>query len=282
MLKILLLFFSINLFAQSKIDPAKFKVFNPNETSVEYNEIYTQNFFFGNFGLKQIVKAIPINYDNVKSLKIFATNDTQNNALIMELNYNPEKKLTHMKIEDNLMGEPLSVKYIYKDGLIKEEIFTTEDGIKSNHFYYNENKMIVENVKGVLDIYNKKDQVLYKTSYWDGNLVFMDIIEGKCRITQYRKQDINKICFSNFQLKEPLKIEEFTASEDQSGKVILEQDKSLELKKNSEQNYSILNNNKELYILTLDKNNRLEKFDFLGIRSQKVKPITFTFSYTYY
>lgn len=282
MLKILLLFFSINLFAQSKIDPAKFKVFNPNETSVEYNEIYTQNFFFGNFGLKQIVKAIPINYDNVKSLKIFATNDTQNNVLIMELNYNPEKKLTHMKIEDNLMGEPLSVKYIYEDGLIKEEIFTTEDGIKSNHFYYNENKMIVENVKGVLDIYNKKDQVLYKTSYWDGNLVFMDKIEGKCRITQYRKQDINKICFSNFQLKEPLKIEEFTASEDQSGKVILEQDKSLELKKNSEQNYSILNNNKELYILTLDKNNRLEKFDFLGIRSQKVKPITFTFSYTYY
>lgn len=282
MLRVFLLIISINLFAQSKIDPAKYKVFEPNEKSVEYNEIYTQNFFFGNFGLKQIVKAIPVNYDKVKSLKIFATNDTEKKTLVMELNYNIQGRLTQMKVEDKLIGEPLSVKYLYQDDLIKEEVFTTEEGVKSNHFYYFENKMIIENVRGVLDIYNKKDQILYKTSYLDGNLVFIDKIEGKCRITQYRKQDINKICFSNFQLNEPIKIEEFTASEDKNGKIILAKDKSLELKKNTELNYAILNNNSELYTLTLDKNKRLEKFEFLGIKSQKIKPITFTFSYTYY
>lgn len=269
-------------FSQSKIDPAKFKVFNPDENSHVYNEIYTQNFFFGNFGLKQIIKAIPINYQNVKSIKVLATNDTQKNAQVMELFYDKDGKLTQMKINDNLMGEALDVNYVYENGVIKEENINTEDGKKSNKFFYTEGKMIIENVKGVLDIYNRRENVLYKTSYLDGNLVFMDRLEGKCRVTQYRKQDINKVCFSNFKLEQPLTIDEFTTSEDTRGNLVLQKDKQLDLKQIDEFNYAIYKNKIELYKVALDSEMRLKSFDFHGIKSEHVRPISFSFTYTYY
>src|SRR5690606_2475437 len=175
--------------------------------------------------------------------------------------------------------------YIYKDNLISEEIFTTSEGKKTNKFYYANGKMSVETSKGMFDNYSLKDQILYKTSYLNGKLVFKERIEGKCRITQYQQEDINKICFSNFNFQLPFSLEEFMPVEDvKTGKTTLVKDKSIEIKKQSESEseYSIFSNQKEVYQLYLDKDLRIKEFKFLGNKSENVKPIQFSFKYEMY
>lgn len=283
LLKIVILVLSVNLFAQGKTDMSKFKTFAPDENSVKFNEAYTQNFFFGNFGIKHLINAIPINEKSVKTIKVSTDTKTQKNQTAMDFAFDPEGKLIQMKISELLSGEAVTVDYVYKENLISEEIFTTSEGKKSNKFYYSEGKMNVETSKGMLDIYSLKDKILYKTSYLDGKLVFKDRMEGKCRITQYKQDDINKICFSNFNYQIPFTLEEFTSNENvKTGKISLVKDKTIEVKKQSETQYSIFSNQKEVYQLDLDKDSRIKEFKFLGNKSENVSPISFIFSYTYY
>lgn len=278
LLKIIILVLSVNLFAQGKTDVSKFKTFTPDENSVKFNEAYTQNFFFGNFGIKHLINAIPINEKGVKTMKVLSDKET-----MMDFSFDSNGNLTQMKVARALSGDDITVDYVYKDNLISEEIFTTSEGKKTNKFYYSQGRMNVETSKGMLDVYTLRDKVLYKTSYLDGKLVFKDRIEGKCRITQYKQDDINKICFSNFNYQIPFMLEEFTSLEDvKTGKVSLKKDKTIEVKKQSETQYSILSNQKEVYQLELDKDLRIKEFKFLGNKSENVKPINFTFSYTYY
>lgn len=278
LLKIIILVLSVNLFSQGKADVSKFKTFTPDENSVKFNEAYTQNFFFGNFGIKHLINAIPINEKGVKTIKILSGSET-----MMDFSFDSNGNLTQMKVSRALSGDDITVDYVYKENLISEEIFTTSEGKKTNKFYYSGGKMNVETSKGMLDVYTLRDKILYKTSYLDGKLVFKDRIEGKCRITQYQQDDINKICFSNFNYQIPFALEEFTSLEDvKTGKISLKKDKTIEVKKQSDTQYSILSNQKEVYQLVLDKNSRIKEFKFLGNKSEHVNPLDFTFSYTYY
>lgn len=277
-IKIIILILCVNLAAQGKTDLSKFKTFTPDENSAKFNEAYTQNFFFGNFGIKHLINAIPINEKGVKTMKV-----SSDNEMMMNFSFDSNGSLTQMKVSRALAGDDITVDYVYKDNLISEEIFITSEGKKTNKFYYSNGKMNVETSKGMLDVYTLRDKILYKTSYLDGKLVFKDRIEGKCRITQYQQDDINKICFSNFNYQLPFLLEEFTSTENvKTGKISLNKDKTIEIKKQSETEYSILSNQKEVYQLNLDKDTRIKEFKFLGNKSENVNPINFTFSYTYY
>lgn len=281
--------FSVGIFAQSKTDVDKFKTFAPDANSVQFNDVYTKNFFFGNFGIKHLINAVPINYKSVKTIKVTTDTEAKKNQSMMDFSFDSEGKLTQMKVSELLSGEAITVDYVYKEGLISEEIFTTTtvsagaEGKKSNKFYYSAGKMTVETSKGMLDNYSIKDKILYKTSYLEGKPVFKDRIEGKCRITEYKYDDINKICFSNFNYQIPFSLEEFTSTEDvKTGKISLIKDKTIEIKKQTETLYAIFSNQREVYRLLLDKDLRIKEFQFLGNKSENVEPLNFTFSYTYY
>lgn len=281
-ISIILLFISSALWSQSKIDESKIKVFSPDEKSQKYNEVYTQNFFFGNLGLRQLVAAVPIDNKSVKTIKIAATNSAKKNQPIMELHYDRAGKIIQMKIFEAFFGESMTIDYKYKENLLEEEIISHSKEIRKNTFYYSDGKMIVENTKGILDVYSLHGNVLSKTNYLDGNLVMMDKMEGKCRMTLYKKQAVGKVCFSNLNLEYPLSIEEYTANEDKNGKLALVKSETLDIKMESEFNYSISNNGKELYKLILIPNSRVKELKFLGIKSEHVEPVTYTFNYINY
>src|SRR5690606_35522517 len=173
-LKIIILILSVNLLGLSKTDLNKFKTFAPDENSVQFNEAYTQNFFFGNFGIKHLINAVPINEKSVKTLKISADTETKKNQIMMDFSYDEQEKLIQMKISEFLSGEAMTVDYAYQDNLISEEIFTTSDGQKSNKFYCTNGKMNVVTSTEMFDNYSLRGLILYKTSYLDGKLVFKD------------------------------------------------------------------------------------------------------------
>lgn len=275
------LLFSVCVWGQSKSD--KLLTFEPDANSVKLNDAYTQNFFFGNFGIKHLINAIPINYASVKTLKITTNTDTKKNEPIMDLSFDENGKLIQMKVFEMLSGEAFTVDYVFQDNLISEEIITTSEGKNTNQFFYSAGKMTVQTFKGMVDNYALKDKILYKTAYLDGKIVFKDRIEGKCRITEYKMEDINKICFSNFNYQLPFILEEFTSKENvKTGKKSLVKDKTIEIKKQSETQYSIYTNQQEVYQLLLGKDMRIKEFKFLGNKSENVEPFSFDFSYTYF
>src|SRR5690606_11487845 len=192
MLKYILLFLSVGVWAQSKSGVDRLLVFQPDENSVKFNEVYTDHFFFGNFGIKYLMNAVPVDHKDVKSIKISSETEGEKIPDVMILNYDKEGKLTQMKISEKLSGKAMTVDYVYKDGLIQEEIFKNSEGTGSNKFHYAEGKMIVENVKGMIDVYQLKGKLLYNESFMNGKTVFKDRIEGKCRITAYQQDDIDK------------------------------------------------------------------------------------------
>lgn len=283
-IKFLVLILSGCLIGQSRVDESKLRVFSPDENSVVFNQIYTQNFFFGNFGLKQIVSAVPFNPESVGSVKISATPSAGKTVPVMELNYDSKGNLIQMKVFESFFGEPMTVEYKYRDGLIEEEtISKTEKGKEvkqTNRFYYAEGKMIIHDFHDMLNVYSLNGKVLSKRSYMNGNLVLSDIFDGKCRLTAYKRKQISKTCFSNLKLELPLSIEEYTMNEDRNGKLMLMKDQTLEIKKTKESEYSILNNGKEQYLLKLDGNSRPKEFDFLGNRTEKTAPVVYKFNYT--
>lgn len=284
LIKLFVLLFSVSLMAQTPIKEVKsLLVFSPDENSKTYNEVYTQNFFFGNFGIKPLINAIPINSSKVKTLKISAEKSGKKVANIMEIVYDKNGLIQKMNISDLLAGNKREVTYVYQDGLIIEEKFKDESGTKTNKFHYAEGKMIVQNIKGLVDVYELKGDVFTKQSFMNGKQVFKDRIEGKCRITTYQSEDIDKICFSNFNSELPLVVEEFVNSYDmKSKKTVLSPENKWELKKTDESNYAILRDGKSNYELKLDKNKRVKSFEFLGNKSENLPPVSYTFTYTYH
>jgi hypothetical protein len=281
-LRFITLIYSIGIFGQSKIDESHYKVFQPDANSSKYNETYTQNFFFGNFGLKQLISAVPIDNSSVKSLEISVNTPTQKNLPIMQLHYDEQGKLKQMQIEEAFFGEKMNIEYHYKDELLSEEIITQNSGTKKNTFYYTKGKMVIETDKDVLDVYSLHGKVLSKMSYLDGNLVLLDRMEGKCRITYYKRHSISKTCFSNLDLKLPLNIEEYSNNEDKNGKLSLTQTKNSSLSKKSEFEYAVFINNRETYQLNLTEDYRIKTFHSLPVNPKKENQINYTFTYTYY
>src|SRR5690606_12033632 len=106
--------------------------------------------------------AIPMNHKNVKTIKISAETEGEKTPNVFELNYGKNGSLIQMKISEMLSGKAFEVNYVYKEGLISEEIFKDASGTKSNKFHYAGGKMIIENTKGMIDVYSLKEDVLYK------------------------------------------------------------------------------------------------------------------------
>lgn len=282
-LKFVLLVGSVSVMAQKSVtDVKELMTFSPDETSIKFNEVYTDNFFFGNFGIKPLVNVIPINNSKVKSIKISAEKGGKKIPNVMELNYDKEGKISKLKVSEMLAGNAREVTYKYQGGVIAEEIFKDAKSTKSNKFYYSNGKMVVENFKGVVDVFQLNGNVLYKNSYLNGKPVFSDRFEGKCRITTYLKEDIDKTCYSNFQSELPMVIEEFVASYSAKGKPTLVPENKWELKKVDELNYAIYRDGKEIYQVKLDKDKRVKTFQFLGNKSENQPAVTYSFAYTYY
>jgi len=230
-----------------------------------------------------LANAVPVDNENVKTIKISAETEGKKTANVFELHYNKKGNLTQMKISESLSGKEFQVNYSYKDGLISEEIFKDASGTKSNKFHYAEGKMIVENTKGMTDVYQLKGNVLYKESFLDGKEVFKDRIEGKCRITSYQNQDIDKTCYRSFEAGVPFWMEEYSNTENtESAKTYLTPQHKWNVVSNSENQYSFLNGKTELYKLKLNKNKNVESFEFLGIKNEFKPPILFTFKYELY
>ncbi|HUH36233.1 MAG TPA: hypothetical protein VL022_10410 [Moheibacter sp.] len=278
-LKYMLVVVSVGAMGQSKIEEASFKVFEPTGASLSINQLYTQNFFFGNFGLKQLVHAVPMNLESVKTIEISASTAKQTQQKVMQLHYNPEGLLTEMNIFPAFFGEAMTVKYVYQDGLLVQENIRQGTAEKSNQFYYKGDQMVVLTHKGILDIYTQQGEVLSKRSYIDGELVLNDRFTGNCRTTTYQKRPIHKICFSNLKLTLPLAIEEFTQNENDEGKVVLQIDQTLKIAAIDANDYRIFNNDKEEYQLTLNTDGRVEKFAYYGNKSTNTAAVDFTFKY---
>jgi|LSQX01.2.fsa_nt_gb hypothetical protein len=269
--------------AQSASDVNRLLVFAPDENSAKFNKIYTENFFFGNFGIKPLVNALPIQNENLRIVRISALSDGKRIPDIMILNYDKAGKLTKMKVSEELSGKAMTVDYVYQEGLISQEIFSDAEGKRTNKFYYSEGKMIVKNFRDMIDVFQLKGKILFKETFLDGKKVFKDRIEGKCRITQYLQEDIDKTCYSNFQGELPFSMEEFTTTENtKTKKITLVPETKWTIEKQRNGTYSILSGKSEIYRVELDKNTTVKNFEFMGNKSENKKPVKFSFSYIYY
>jgi hypothetical protein len=284
LLKLFVLFCSVGLIAQTPIkDVNQLLVFSPDDNSKNLNEVYTQNFFFGNFGIKPLINAIPINNSKVKTIKISAEKSGKKTPNVMELTYDKTGLIQKLNVSEMLAGNKREVTYVYQDGLIAEEKFKDGKQNKVNKFHYAEGKMIIQTFKGLTEVYELKGNVFTKQSFMEGKPVFKDRIEGKCRVTTYLKEDIDKICYSNFESEFPLMMEEFVNSYDaKSKKTVLVPENKWELKKIDDSSYSVLRDGKENYKIKLDKDKRVKTFEYLGSKSENLKPVVYTFTYTYH
>lgn len=280
-MKYIFVFLTVGLFAQSKLDESQFKVFQPTEKSKVFNKVYTQNFFFGNFGVKQLIAAVPINNDNVKTIEIVAETSSMKDEPVMELLYNSSGDLIQMKVKQAFFGKEMLVDYQYKDGYLVEEKLTQPNEVTVNRFYYTDDKMVIENSKGILDIYTLEGEILLKNSYIDGELILSDRMVRNCRLTNYQRKPINKICYNNLNLKLPLTIEKYTNNENEAGRLVLQVDEVLSIDKSSDLEYDIKISGQSRYKLKLNQDSSLAEFAYLGNKEDKTKPVKYKFNYIY-
>lgn len=280
-MKFIFVFLTVGLFAQSKLDESQLKVFQPTEKSKVFNKVYTQNFFFGNFGVKQLIAAVPINNDNVKTIEIVAETSSMKDEPVMELLYNSSGDLIQMKVKQAFFGKEMLVDYQYKDGYLVEEKLTQPNEVTVNRFYYTDDKMVIENSKGILDIYTLEGEILLKNSYIDGELILSDRMVRNCRLTNYQRKPINKICYNNLNLKLPLTIEKYTNNENEAGRLVLQVDEVLSIDKSSDLEYDIKISGQSRYKLKLNQDSSLAEFAYLGNKEDKTKPVKYKFNYIY-
>ena len=280
-MKYIFVFLTVGLFAQSKLDESQLKVFQPTEKSKVFNKVYTQNFFFGKFGVKQLIAAVPINNDNVKTIEIVAETSSMKDEPVMELLYNSSGDLIQMKVKQAFFGKEMLVDYQYKDGYLVEEKLTQPNEVTVNRFYYTDDKMIIENSKGILDIYTLEGEILLKNSYIDGELILSDRMVRNCRLTNYQRKPINKICYNNLNLKLPLTIEKYTNNENEAGRLVLQVDEVLSIDQSSDLEYDIKVSGQSRYKLKLNQDSSLAEFAYLGNKEDKTKPVNYKFNYIY-
>lgn len=231
--------------------------------------------------MKQLITAVPINNENVKTINIIAETSEKEQP-IMELNYNSAGDLTDMKIKEAFFGTAMSVQYQYENGYLFEEIVTKENDKSSNRFYYSNDKMIIENSKGLLDVYTLDGRLMVKNTYIDGELILSDRIIRNCRLTNYQRKPINKICFSDLNFKLPLIIEKYTNNENEAGRLELQIDEILSIDQTSDYEYDIKVNQELRYKLKLNQDSRLSEFSYIGNKENKTKPVNYKFNYILY
>ncbi|WP_313373846.1 hypothetical protein [Chishuiella sp.] len=278
---LLIVFFScVTIFAQNTIVEKDFMVFKPTESSIKLNKVYTENMFFGLFGVKNLVNALPIDESKIKTVVI---TNVATKKVVYKANYDLNNHIIDLELTNELI-DPTKVNYSYKDGVLEKEMITKKGKEQRvNEFFYDQDKMYIKNANKLFDIVWLEGDILLKKTYLDQKLGFEDRLMHDCRITKSLGRDINKVCFSSSIFKAPFKVKEYTPEiEPKTEKVNLIDGPWSEIKLIKDNKYQILKNNQPQFEVVLDQNKRIKEFKFLGNKSEKQEPMNFKFTYTFY
>ncbi|WP_313387022.1 hypothetical protein [Chishuiella sp.] len=277
---LLITFFScIFIFAQNTIIEKDLMIYRPTDFSIKLNKVYTENMFFGLFGIKNLINALDVNSSKIKTVVI--TNRASKNV-VYKANYDVNNNLLDIELTNELV-DPVKVNYTYKDGVLEKEVIKKGTDEKINQFFYGQDKMYIKNANKLFDIVWLEGDILLKKTYLDQKLGFEDRLMHDCRITKSLGRDINKVCYSSSNFQIPFKIKEFIPDvELKTEKVNLIEGPSSEIKLMSINKYKILKNNQPQFEVVLDQNKRIKEFKFLGNKTEKQEPINFNFTYTFY
>ena len=267
-------------YAQQTIVEKDLMVYQPSESSTKLNKAYSENMFFGLFGVKPFIKALHPNESKIKTLTI---TNSSTKKVAYKADYDEMNNLVNLELTEEV-AKPTKVIYVYKDGVISSETIEKKGAEKKvNQFFYNQDKMYIKNANQLFDVIWLEGDVMMKKTYLEQKIGFEDRLMHDCRITKSLGQDINKICYSNSAFKVPFKVKEFTPDVDpKTEKINLIEGSWSEIKLVSSNKYQILKNNQPQFEVELDQNQRLKKFKFLGNKSDKQQPMQFDFTYTFY
>ncbi len=270
-------------FAQKTINAENYKVFETTTQSKKINSAYANNMFFGLFGVKHFINALDLNYNGIKSVTITSNANPKIKTPVYKALYNSDGTISMFEISEQL-GNPLQVKYSYKNGVIdKETIHYQNKNVTENIFYYQEDKMYIEKPKQIVEMAWLEGDVLLKKVYTDNKIATEDRLMHNCRITRSIGQDVNKICFNDANFKIPLIVTDFVPEVDEKTlKINLKEGNKSEIKLIAPNKYAIYFKGKERYQVILDKDKRIKSFNYLGNPALKEAPISFTFAYTMY
>ena len=271
------------VFGQKTINVESFKKFNPTEDSKKLNAAYAENMFFGIFGVKHFINALNVDYKGVKAVSVSSNANPKIKTPVYKALYNQDGTIDMFEITEQI-GKPLQVKYDYKDGVVEKEIIHYQDkNAMVNTFYYNEDKMYVQKPNQKFEIVWLEGDVLLKKSYTENQIGTEDRLMHNCRITRSIGQDINKVCFNDASFKIPLIITDYVPEVDANTlKINLLKGEQSQIKSIGDQKFAIVLQGKERFHISLDKNNRIKSFNYLGNPALQEKPIEFTFAYTMY
>lgn len=277
---LLIAFFScVSIFAQNTIIEKDLMIYKPTDFSIKLNESYTENMFFGLFGIKNLINSLDVSSSKIKTVVI---TNTTSKKVVYKANYGVNNNLLDIELTNELV-EPIKVNYTYKDGVVEKEVIKKGTEEKINQFFYDQNKMYIKNANKLFDIVWLEGDILLKKTYLDQKLGFEDRLMHDCRITKSLGRDINKICYSSSKFHIPFKIKEFIPDvELKTEKVNLIEGPWSEIKLITINKYQILKNNQPQFEVILDQNKRIKEFKFLGNKSEKQEPINFNFTYTFY
>ena len=272
---------SLMIFGQKNINPDNYKSFNVSSDSKKINQAYAENMFFGIFGVKHFINALNLNYNGVKTVTITSNANPKIKTPVYKAIYNQDGTLNTFEISEQI-GKALQVKYDYKEGVIDKEIIHYQGkNALINTFYYNDDKMYIQKPDQKFEIVWLEGDVLLKKVYTEGAIGTEDRLMHNCRITRSIGQDINKVCFNDANFKVPLIITDFVPEVDEKTlKINLIKGEQSQIKLMSENKFAIILQGKEKFHITLDKNQRIKSFNYLGNQARKEAPIEFLFAYT--
>lgn len=283
-LAFLILFINtLMVFGQKTINSESLKVFQPSEDSKKLNAAYAENMFFGIFGVKHFINAFGIDYKGVKSVTVISNADPKVKTPVYKALYNLDGTLDMFEITGQI-GNPLQVKYEYKAGVMEKEIIHYQNkNAMVNTFYYDSDKMYVQKPNQKFEIVWLEGDVLLKKIYTENQISTEDRLMHNCRITRSIGQDINKVCFNDASFNIPLVITDYVPEVDVNTKKInLLKGEQSQIKSIGDRKYAIVLQGKEKFHVSLDKNNRIKSFNYLGNPALQEKPIEFSFAYTMY
>ncbi|MBS7334012.1 MAG: hypothetical protein KIG88_10500 [Weeksellaceae bacterium] len=280
---IVLMIQSLMVFSQKTINAESLKTFNVTEDSKKINKAYADNMFFGIFGVKHFINALDVNNKAVKSITITSNANPKIKTPVYKALYNQDGAIDMFEISEQI-GNALQVKYDYKDGVIAKEVIHYQDkNATLNTFYYNEDKMYIEKPNQKFEMVWLEGDVLLKKVYTENQIGTEDRLMHNCRITRSIGQDINKVCFNDASFKIPLIITDYVPEVDANTlKINLIKGEQSQIKSIGEQKFAIVLQGKEKFHISLDKENRIKSFNYLGNPALQEKPIEFLFAYTMY
>ena len=280
---LVLLVQSLLVFGQKTIDSESLKTFNVTEDTKKVNEAYAENMFFGIFGVKHFMNALPINTKGVKSVTVTSNANPKVKTPVYKALYNADGTINMFEISEQI-GKALQVQYDYKQGVITKETIHYQGKNPIQHtFYYNEDKMYIQKPDQKFEMVWLEGDVLLKKVYTENKVGTEDRLMHNCRITRSIGQDVNKVCFNDSSFKVPLIITDYVPEVDANTlKINLIKGEQSQIKSIGENSYAIILQGREKFHISLDQQKRIKSFNYLGNPALREKPIEFLFAYTMY